>query len=73
MFVHELGHNIQWAEIMLISEIGTGVQPNETLMRQRFNAPPGSALHNTVQNDANSYACANTFAHGKWSIGVCTP
>jgi RHS repeat-associated protein len=73
MLVHELGHNIQWAIMMLISEIGTGVQSNETLMRQRFNAPPGSALHNLVQDDANRYACANTFAHGKWAIGICTP
>jgi hypothetical protein len=70
MLVHELGHVIQWKK-MLISEIGTGSQPDELRMRTFFNARLGSLLHNRIQDDANRYACHNTTRHGKWHQEYC--
>jgi RHS repeat-associated protein len=64
---HETGHILQWASGMLVREIGApGAQKNLARMTRYMTAAKGTADYNTLQDDADWYACALVIAPGRW-------
>jgi RHS repeat-associated protein len=63
VLAHELGHIIQAEEGRLISETGSGMQPNRRRMRGLLSE---WGEHAPAQVDANAYACSVARNPGAW-------